>query len=94
MHPADQAGQHEQRETDRDQVRLPPLPTHRRRDEDHERKNEDERAQVHEEIVNRKIDAFAHILPRRYLDRLERHLGGTMPPYGVVQEVKVQDERT
>jgi aminocarboxymuconate-semialdehyde decarboxylase len=27
----------------------------------------------------RKIDAFAHILPRRYLDRLERYLGGAMP---------------
>src|SRR5262245_37926434 len=27
----------------------------------------------------RKIDAFAHILPRRYLDRLERHLADTMP---------------
>jgi len=30
--------------------------------------------------VIRKIDAFAHILPPRYLDRLERHLTGTMPP--------------
>lgn len=28
----------------------------------------------------RKIDAFAHILPRVYLDRLERQLEQTMPP--------------
>jgi aminocarboxymuconate-semialdehyde decarboxylase len=28
----------------------------------------------------RKIDAFAHILPPNYLDRLERHLAATMPP--------------
>jgi uncharacterized protein len=27
----------------------------------------------------RKIDAFAHILPHRYLDRLEKHLETTMP---------------
>ena len=27
-----------------------------------------------------KIDAFAHILPRRYLDRLEQHLEKTMSP--------------
>lgn len=27
----------------------------------------------------RKVDAFAHVLPRRYLDRLERHLESTMP---------------
>jgi predicted TIM-barrel fold metal-dependent hydrolase len=28
----------------------------------------------------RKIDAFAHILPPNYLDRLDRHLAATMPP--------------
>ena len=28
----------------------------------------------------RKIDAFAHILPRRYLDRLERHLESAISP--------------
>src|SRR5262245_37927010 len=28
----------------------------------------------------RKIDAFAHILPRAYLNRLERQLEKTMPP--------------
>ncbi len=28
----------------------------------------------------RKVDAFAHILPPNYLDRLERHLAATMPP--------------
>ena len=28
----------------------------------------------------RKIDAFAHVLPKRYLDRLERHLESTMAP--------------
>ena len=28
----------------------------------------------------RRIDAFAHILPARYLDRLERHLEQAMPP--------------
>ena len=27
----------------------------------------------------RKIDAFAHVLPRRYLERLDRHLEGTIP---------------
>ena len=30
--------------------------------------------------MTRKIDAFAHILPRRYLDRLEQHLERTMAP--------------
>jgi predicted TIM-barrel fold metal-dependent hydrolase len=30
--------------------------------------------------VSRKIDAFAHVLPKRYLDRLERHLETTMAP--------------
>lgn len=28
----------------------------------------------------RKIDAFAHILPERYLERLERHLGSALRP--------------
>jgi len=30
--------------------------------------------------VSRKIDAFAHVLPKRYLDRLDRHLESTMAP--------------
>ena len=30
--------------------------------------------------MSRRIDAFAHVLPKRYLERLERHLESTMAP--------------
>src|SRR5207249_7265723 len=74
MHLADQAGQHKQRQTDREQVSLPPLPTHRRRDETDQREDEDDRAQTHWPIVQAWL---VNVLREPRLQALE---GGSGPP--------------